>query len=236
MELQNCSHGLAAFRCRLRFNLAVWGPESSAKLERCNQTRKHDRQQQQKQYMTRRNVLLVSLIAFFVPLLCLGASKQEEAARYYEDALKRYQQDDASGAAIQLKNALQREPGMLAARVLLGKAYLQTHDSGLAAQELTKAAAAGADRSEIVIPLARALQNQGKHRELLNRFTIDRLPVAQQGPAAVAAVSPIAPWAIPTRRSVSIRAQPRLIPTEFPRCSRRPTCSLRKATPEMQAR
>jgi len=180
MELQNCSHGLAAFRCRLRFNLAVWGPESSAKLERCNQTRKHDRQQQQKQYMTRRNVLLVSLIAFFVPLLCLGASKQEEAARYYEDALKRYQQDDASGAAIQLKNALQREPGMLAARVLLGKAYLQTHDSGLAAQELTKAAAAGADRSEIVIPLARALQNQGKHRELLNRFTIDRLPVAQQ--------------------------------------------------------
>jgi putative PEP-CTERM system TPR-repeat lipoprotein len=114
------------------------------------------------------------------PQPAFAGPKQEDAAGYYEDALARFKRDDAAGAIVQLNNALQQDPGMLAARVLLGKAYLRQRDLVSAEQELSKALAMGVDRSEVIVPLALALQGQGKHKEVLERYSPEGLPVAQQ--------------------------------------------------------
>ena len=48
------------------------------------------------------------------------ADRETQAARYYEDALMRYERRDDAGAIIQLKNALKEDARMLPALVLLG--------------------------------------------------------------------------------------------------------------------
>ena len=53
-----------------------------------------------------------------------------EGARYYEDALARYEKNDVAGAIIQLKNALQKDPSMLAAHLLLGQGIAQKRRRG----------------------------------------------------------------------------------------------------------
>jgi hypothetical protein len=70
-----------------------------------------------------RNLLLALLLALMAgPGPGRAGPKQEDAVRYYEDALTRFQRDDTAGAIVQLKNALQQDPRMLTARVLLGRA------------------------------------------------------------------------------------------------------------------
>lgn len=131
--------------------------------------------------MSYRTLLVASLIAVFAGSQpAFAGRKQEDAARYYEDALTRFQQNDAAGAILQLKNALQQDPGMLTARVLLGKAYLSQRDPVSAEQELSKALELGVDRSEVVVAMAEALLGQGKYKELLERYTPEGLPVMQQ--------------------------------------------------------
>ena len=50
-----------------------------------------------------------------------------KAAKFYEDALVRYEKKDIEGAIIQLKNALQIDPNMLPVQVLLGKEIGRAH-------------------------------------------------------------------------------------------------------------
>ena len=59
------------------------------------------------------------------------ASDNRKAGQFYEDALKRVQARDLDGATIQLKNALQADPKMLAAHLLLGKVALDNAIRGL---------------------------------------------------------------------------------------------------------
>lgn len=100
----------------------------------------------------------------------LAALANDRAAKLYEDALKRYERNDTPGAVIQLKNALQQDPRMLAAHVLLGKALLAGGDFIGAEEAFAKAIALGVDRTEVALPMAEALLGQGKYQGVIDRF------------------------------------------------------------------
>ncbi|MDB5923693.1 MAG: repeat:Tetratricopeptide 4, partial [Betaproteobacteria bacterium] len=51
-------------------------------------------------------------------LTSAAAATPQKAASFYEDALRRFERQDTSGAVIQLKNALQQDRRMLPAHLL----------------------------------------------------------------------------------------------------------------------
>ena len=103
--------------------------------------------------------------------LPMAASNQ--AAEYYEDAVVRYSQGDYKAAAIQLKNALQRDPDMLQARLLLGLVHVREGNGAAAEEELLKANQLGADRSLTIVALAQAYLEQMRYRDLLTNIQSD---------------------------------------------------------------
>lgn len=121
--------------------------------------------------------LLLSL-ALSTPLLPAEAATNAKASRYYEDALQRYERKDIPGTIIQLKNALQIDATMLPVQVLLGKALLANGEAANAEVAFTEALRLGVNRTEVVIPLAKAVANQGKQKMLLEqpRFALSGLP------------------------------------------------------------
>lgn len=93
-----------------------------------------------------------------------------KAARYYEDALKRFESQDLAGAVIQLKNAIQQDKTMLAAQVLLGKALLQSGDPIGAEVAFDEALHLGVDRGQVVLFQGQTYLMLGKHDTLLERL------------------------------------------------------------------
>ncbi len=104
------------------------------------------------------------------------------ASQYFEDALKRYESKDFSGAVVQLKNVIKVDPRNLSAQVLLGKALLENEDFGPAEVALNEALRLGVNRTEVAVPLAKALIGQGRPNEVLSdaRFGVEGLPPGVQ--------------------------------------------------------
>lgn len=96
-----------------------------------------------------------------------AATDSREAAEFYEDAVRRFDDGDYGGAIVQLKNALGADAGHLPARLLIGKAYLALGDGGAAEHELERAREAGGDASLLLVPLTEARVMQGKFEEAL---------------------------------------------------------------------
>jgi cellulose synthase operon protein C len=112
--------------------------------------------------------------ALLAALLCTLAApvfavQDAKAARYYEDALSRYEKKDLEGAIVQLKNAIQIDKNMLPVQMLLGKALLQTGEVVAAEVAFNEALRLGVSRAEVVLPLAQAVIAQGKHKLLLEQ-------------------------------------------------------------------
>lgn len=128
-----------------------------------------------------------SLAAAAIAIAVLGglpgqaaAQKSGRAGTYYDDAVARYERKDAAGAIVQLKNALREDPGHLPALALIGRAQLETGDPAGAEEAFTKALQLGIDRSEVAVPMAQALFDQGKYEALLERFPVDSFPPAKR--------------------------------------------------------
>ena len=101
-----------------------------------------------------------------------------KAARFYEDALVRYEKNDIAGAIIQLKNALQIDKNLLPVELLVGKALLAQSEVFAAEVAFNEALRLGVNRGEVVLDLARAVIDQGRPQEVLEqaRFGLDGLP------------------------------------------------------------
>jgi putative PEP-CTERM system TPR-repeat lipoprotein len=112
----------------------------------------------------------VLLVLSVVLLGSQTAFADGRAGKLYEDALVRFEKNDVNGALVQLKNALQQDPKMLAGYVLLGKIELARGDAAAAEDAFGRALQLGVSRSEIALPMAQALNDQGKYQELLERF------------------------------------------------------------------
>jgi len=108
--------------------------------------------------------LLAALLIAATPAVAQDAAK---AARFYEDALKRYEAKDIAGAIVQLKNALQADKNQLSVQVLLGKALLADSQPVAAEVAFNEALRLGVDRVEVCVSLAEALNAQGKQRQML---------------------------------------------------------------------
>lgn len=106
------------------------------------------------------------------------AAPDPKAARFYEDALARYEKKDYKGSVIQLKNALQIEKESLQVQLLLGRALLADNQPGQAEIALSEALRLGVNRAEVIVDLAQSLADQGKQPTLLTdpRFVTTGLP------------------------------------------------------------
>ena len=126
--------------------------------------------------------------AFALGIVCAGltcqvlAAPNPKASKLYEDALTRFEKDDAKGAIIQLKNALQIDKSLLPVQVLLGRALLADGQVGAAEVAFTEAMELGVNRAEVVVPMAEAVMRQGNQQQVLkeSRFAIAGLPPGVQ--------------------------------------------------------
>ena len=75
-----------------------------------------------------------------------------------------------SAAMIQLKNALQKEPGHTEARYLLGVSLLENGDVAAAEIEFSKARQSGYNGEELDVALARALLARGEYNRVITDF------------------------------------------------------------------
>lgn len=109
-------------------------------------------------------------------------SKETQAERLYDDAFNRFSTKDFAGAIVQLKNAVALDNKNLSVQALLGRALLANGDVVAAEVALNEALKLGVSRSEVVVPLARALINQGKQQALLSdeRLAPAGIPAAAQ--------------------------------------------------------
>jgi cytochrome c-type biogenesis protein CcmH/NrfG len=72
---------------------------------------------------------LVAALLFGAATVATAQPAPARAPKYFEDALVRFENNDTAGAIVQLKNALQQDPKLLAAYVLLGRAQLAEGDA-----------------------------------------------------------------------------------------------------------
>jgi putative PEP-CTERM system TPR-repeat lipoprotein len=113
--------------------------------------------------------------------LSSGAAHADvQALRFYEDAISRFNAGDARGALIQLRNALQRDPTQLPARVLMGKVLLESGAAAAAEEEFDKAVKLGADPALVALPLAQARNLQGKHALVVEQLRPPAYPRSVQ--------------------------------------------------------
>lgn len=125
------------------------------------------------------NITLFVVASIAVLLAAMPAHADSAAAsRFYEDGLKRFEARDVDGAIIQLKNALQQDRDMLAANLLLARAYLSEGDIGPAEVAFREALRLGVSRAEVAVPLARIYLLQGRGKVLLDTIPADGLPSA----------------------------------------------------------
>lgn len=132
--------------------------------------------------MTPRLRLLVLSLLLAASLGVTAQTEGGKAARFYEDALKRYERRDLTGTIIQLKNALQIDKTLLPVHLLLGKAMLGNGEAVNAELEFNEALRLGVNRAEVAVPLAQALVAQGKQALMFEdpRLRIAGLPPAVQ--------------------------------------------------------
>ncbi|MBK9442852.1 MAG: tetratricopeptide repeat protein [Comamonadaceae bacterium] len=123
-----------------------------------------------------RSMLATLLLA--AGLASAAHATPEQAAKFYEDALQRYEKGDLPGAAIQLKNTIQQDQKMLAAHLLLGKVLLKNGELKSAEAAFEEALAQGVNRSELAIPLGQLYLMLGETRKLLDTVNVAGLPQA----------------------------------------------------------
>jgi putative PEP-CTERM system TPR-repeat lipoprotein len=111
-----------------------------------------------------------ALLALTLPALA-GCGDRKSAADYVKAAEAHLAAGDVRAAAVDLKNALQKEPKNATARVMLGQTYVTFSDASAAEVELQHARDDGAPPSAYDKPLAQA--------ELMLRKPKDVLPLTQ---------------------------------------------------------
>ncbi len=104
-------------------------------------------------------------------LLALGACGSESPQSLMESGKAALAKSDPKTAAIQFKNALQKDPTAVEARILLGQALLDSGDPAGAVLELNKALDQKAPAERVVPALVRALLLSGEYKKIVNLYS-----------------------------------------------------------------
>ncbi|MEX2615336.1 MAG: XrtA/PEP-CTERM system TPR-repeat protein PrsT [Alphaproteobacteria bacterium] len=118
--------------------------------------------------------LLLSIIVFSGSGALRAAPTEGGDNNLYENALTRFNEEDFEGSIIQLKNVLQQNPADLAARILIGKAYLRLGNAVSAEKELRRALVEGGDEELLIVPLASATYLLERYDEVIEKFVPER--------------------------------------------------------------
>lgn len=115
--------------------------------------------------------LIVSILGAALLLVACGERSASEALSTAKASLSK---GDSKSAIIELKVALQQEPGSGEARFLMGKALLVGGDAELANVELRKALDLKYPSAKVIPPLARAMLARQQFQALVDEFaTVD---------------------------------------------------------------
>ncbi len=112
-----------------------------------------------------------------VAIAGLGLTSQVAAssADDYEKALKSYNKSEYDETYIHLKNSLQKDPGNLAAKILMGKILLINGYLIAAEAEFTEALDMGADINLVADPLGNTWLFLNKYRDIVNFSQTEKL-------------------------------------------------------------
>ena len=113
------------------------------------------------------------LAVLAVVMAACGELPEAEARRYLESAQKSHAAGDFNGAFIELKNALQIDPDNAAARLLLGRIYLDAGDGLSAEKELAHAWELGTRNDDVRLLLTQARLRQGNFEAVLEDVPTD---------------------------------------------------------------
>ena len=115
--------------------------------------------------MIRANFLVVAALA-----LALAACGSDTPQARLAAAKAHLAKDDTSAAVIELKTALQQNPKLAEARLLLGTALLKMNDPAGAEAELRRALEYGSAANDVTAPMARTMVLQAKYKEVLQHY------------------------------------------------------------------
>lgn len=118
-------------------------------------------------------VLGVALVAASVVLAPAPGFAASKADEYYAEAKQYLAKGEAKAAIIQLKNALQRDPSHIEARLLLGALYLRLNDGPAAEKEFGRAGQLGADPKRWLIGYGQSLMMQNQYQTVLEKILPD---------------------------------------------------------------
>ncbi|MBK1686136.1 XrtA/PEP-CTERM system TPR-repeat protein PrsT [Rubrivivax gelatinosus] len=111
-------------------------------------------------------------IAVATLLAACGGPSEAELLASAQDSLAR---QDTKTATISLKSALQKNPELAEARLLLGTTLLASGDAAGASVELRKASQLKLPEARVLPPLARALLASGEDRRIVQTWAATRL-------------------------------------------------------------
>ncbi|MBI5330822.1 MAG: PEP-CTERM system TPR-repeat protein PrsT [Betaproteobacteria bacterium] len=114
-------------------------------------------------------LLLASLVCSLMLGAC-GKVDRRTSEEHIQAAKQAEKSNDFRGVVIEYRNALQKQPGNIEARLQLGRAYLRFNLGQEAETELRLAEKEGADHDTVVVPLGEAMLLRGKYQEVLNEI------------------------------------------------------------------
>ena len=122
-----------------------------------------------------KNSLTRQTLVVAISTLMLTACFGNSAEQYLAAAKTEISKNDSGAAIIQLKNALQKNPSLAEARLLLGTLLLKTGDSVGALVELNKAKDLGSPADGVTPLIAKAMVNLGQSDQVLSSFSTTQL-------------------------------------------------------------
>ena len=103
-----------------------------------------------------------------------GCNRSKPTEQLLAEAKQYQQKGEVKAAMIELKNAVANSPENGEARLALGVLHIESGDAVSAEKELRKALSLGIDKNRVLSPLARALEQQGKFKEVLEVIPAER--------------------------------------------------------------
>ncbi len=117
--------------------------------------------------------LLFSAILLLSGLIACDESPDSSVGELIERAQAHRQNGELQASVTELKFALQKDPRSAAARLLLGRTYIELMDFAGAEKELLRARELGMEPAELVRPLAQVWLTQGKYYRVLEELRVE---------------------------------------------------------------
>lgn len=102
-----------------------------------------------------------------------GCNRSKPTEQLLAEAKQYQQKGEIKAAMIELKNAVANSPENGEARLALGALHVEAGDYVSAEKELRKALSLGIDKNRVLPSLARALEQQGKYKDVLDTVPAD---------------------------------------------------------------